>query len=75
MALITRIPPPPLRPVVEGVSVASGMCMFRALVDYRHRAAILPGRAHCSNTLICLGCMTFGARKWERRWVREGEFR
>ena len=58
MALIKRIPPPPPRPVVVEDSTASGVCMFRALVNCRHRAAIVAGRAKRSNT-YALGLPVF----------------
>src|ERR1035441_2578509 len=42
MALIKRIPPPQrlFAVVVMGDSIAIGVCIFRALFDCRHRAAI-----------------------------------
>jgi hypothetical protein len=53
MALITRIPPPPpLRPVVVGVLIASAVCIFSALDDCRHRAAIVAASAKRSNTYV-----------------------
>jgi hypothetical protein len=68
MALINRIPPPPLlRLVVVGISVAMGVCMFRVLVDCRHRAAIVAGRAKRSNT-YAIGLLLLIALAASLRW-------
>jgi hypothetical protein len=53
IALINRIPPPPLlRLVVIGGSVASEAYIFKAFVEDRHRAAIVASAARGSNLLM-----------------------
>src|ERR1039458_9885580 len=84
MALIRRMPPPPpLRSVVViGDSIAIGVCIFRALFDCRHRAAILTGWAQCSNILMrrgfprldrlrfCPSLMGYGIRQSRFDWSK-----